>query len=225
VGLAVKEAAEDALQQMLSIAAQRLEADPEDMEVAEGQVRVKGSPDESIPLRRLASITSGFGAPHPPIFGKGSIAAHRQAPGFSAQVAEVEVDPETGEVSVLRWLTAQDVGFAVNPLSVEGQMQGATAHAIGIGLWEELLYDENGCLLNPHLLDYKMPTALDVPKIETLIVEVPSEDGPYGARGVGEPPIVPGAAVVANAIEDAIGVRLTEVPITPERILRALGKI
>lgn len=225
VGLAVKAAAEDAHQQMLSIAAQRLEADPEDMEIAEGEVRVKGSPDESIPLRRLASITTGFGAPHPPILGRGSIAAHRQAPGFSAQVAEVEVDPETGEVTVLRWTTAQDVGKAVNPLSVEGQMQGATAHAMGIGLWEELLYDENGCLLNPHLLDYKMPTAMDVPKIETLVVEVPSEDGPYGARGVGEPPIVPGAAVVANAVEDAIGVRVTEVPITPERILRAMGKV
>jgi CO/xanthine dehydrogenase Mo-binding subunit len=128
-------------------------------------------------------------------------------------------------VTLLRWAIAQDAGFAVNPLSVEGQMQGGATQGIGIGLWEEMVYDDQGRLLNPGLLDYRMPTAMDIPAIETKIVEVPSEDGPYGARGVGEPSIIPGAAAIANAIEDAIGVRVTEAPITPERILRALGKI
>ena len=126
---------------------------------------------------------------------------------------------------VLRHVTAQDVGFAVNPLSVEGQMEGGTVQGIGMGLYEEMVYDDQGRLLNPSLLDYRLPTAADVPKIESLIVEVPSEDGPYGAKGVGEPPVVPTSAAIANAVHDAIGVRITEIPITPERILRALGKV
>jgi CO/xanthine dehydrogenase Mo-binding subunit len=128
-------------------------------------------------------------------------------------------------VSVLRWATAQDVGRAINPLSVEGQMEGAVAQGLGWGLFEEMRFDEQGRLLNPSLLDSPMPTAADVPEIETIIVEVPSEEGPHGARGVGEPPMVAGPAAVANAIYDALGVRLSETPITPERILRALGKI
>ena len=186
---------------------------------------MKGSPDKSIPFRRLAGITTGFAAMYAPIVGRGAISARNQAPGFTAQVAEVEVDTDTGEVTLLRWSSAQDAGFAVNPLSVSGQIQGGTTQGIGIGLWEEMMYDEQGRLLNPGFLDYRMPTAMDVPDIETQIVEVPSEDGPYGARGIGEPSIVPGAAAIANAIADAIGVRVTEAPITPERILRALGKI
>ena len=225
VGRAVKAAAEDARQQMFKVAAERLEAKVEDLEAIGGEIRVKGSRERSLSFRRLAGITTGFAALHAPIIGRGSITARQQAPGFTAQIAEVEVDPETGEVTLLRWFSAQDAGFAVNPLSVEGQIQGGTTQGIGIGLWEEMLYDDQGRLLNPGLLDYRMPTALDVPEIETRIVEVPSEDGPYGARGVGEPSIIPGAAAIANAIEDALGVRVTEVPITPERILRAMEKI
>lgn len=225
VGRAVKAAAEDARQQMFAIAAERLEVNPEDLECAGCEIRVKGSPEKAIPLRRLAGITTGFGALYPPIIGRGSITARQQAPGFTAQVCEVEVDPETGVVSVLRWASAQDAGFAINPLSVAGQIQGGTTQGIGIALWEEMLYDDQGRLLNPSLLDYRMPTAMDVPDIDARIVEVPSDDGPYGARGVGEPSIIPGAAAIANAIEDALGVRVTEAPITPERVLRALGRI
>ncbi len=225
VGRAVKQAAEDARQQLFAIAAERLEANPDDLECSGAEVRVKGSPDKTLTFRRLAGISTGFAALYPPVVGRGTITARAQAPGFTAQACEVEVDEETGEVSVLRWATAQDAGFAVNPLSVEGQMQGGTTQGIGVGLWEEMVYDDQGRLLNPGLLDYRMPTAMDIPDIETRIVEVPSDDGPYGARGVGEPSIIPGAAAVANAIEDALGVRVTEAPITPERILRALGKL
>jgi len=225
VGRAVRDAAIDAREQLFAIAAERLEANPDDLESVDNEVRVKGSPDKSIPFRRLAGITTGFGALYPPVVGRGAITARQQAPGFTAQVAEVEVDEETGEVTLLRWSTAQDAGFAINPLSVAGQMQGGTTQGIGIGLWEEMIYDDQGHLLNDGLLDYRMPTALDVPNIETTIVEVPSEDGPYGARGVGEPSIIPGAAAIANAIEDAVGARVTEAPATPERILRALGKV
>ena len=225
VGRAVKAAAEDARQQLFNIAAERLEANPDDMESVDGEIRVKGSPDKSIPFRRLAGITTGFGALYPPVVGKGSITARKQAPGFTAQVAEVEVDEETGQVTLLNWGIVQDAGFAINPLSVAGQMQGGATQGIGIGLWEEMVYDDEGKLINDGLLDYRMPTALDVPNIATHIVEVPSEEGPYGARGVGEPSIIPGAAAISNAVEDAIGVRVTEAPITPERILRAMGKI
>jgi CO/xanthine dehydrogenase Mo-binding subunit len=96
---------------------------------------------------------------------------------------------------------------------------------MGIGLWEEYIYDDSGHVRNPGLLDYRMPTAADVPEIDTLIVEVPSEDGPYGARGVGEPPITAGSAAIANAIADAIGSRVPDMPATPERVLRAMGKL
>ncbi|MCH7617609.1 MAG: xanthine dehydrogenase family protein molybdopterin-binding subunit, partial [Chloroflexi bacterium] len=107
----------------------------------------------------------------------------------------------------------------------EGQMQGGASQGIGIALWEEMKYDEHGSLLNPNLLDYRLPTARDLPPIETIIVEVPSEEGPFGARIVGEPSIVAGAAAIGNAIDSAVGARLDEVPITPERLLRSMGKL
>src|SRR4029079_1834212 len=128
--------------------------------------------------------------------------ATKMAPGFTCQAAEVEVDPDTGDITVLRYAIAQDCGFAINPLSVEGQMQGGVSQGLGIALWEEMQYDKDGRLMNANLLDYRLPTARDPPPIETIIVEVPSEEVPYGARIVGEPSIVPGAAVIANAIAE-----------------------
>lgn len=225
VGRAVKLAAEDARQQILAIASQRLEVPAEELEMEDGVVRAKGQPEKQVTFAELGRLTTGFGARYAPIVGRGAITARRQAPGFSAQVAEVEVDPDTGEVTVLRYAVAQDVGFAINPKSVEGQMQGGAAQGLGIALSEEMVYDERGRLLNPNLLDYRLPTTRDVPPIEAIIVEVPSEEGPYGARIVGEPSIVPGPAAVANAVADAVGARIFEVPITPERVLRALGKL
>ncbi|HLB26772.1 MAG TPA: molybdopterin cofactor-binding domain-containing protein, partial [Dehalococcoidia bacterium] len=225
VGLAVKQAAEDARRQILDVAARRLECAAEELELADGEVRVKGSPDKSLPFRRLGRLTTNFAAPYPAIVGRGTITSRHQAPGFSVQAAELEVDPDSGEVTVLRYAVAQDAGFAINPLSVEGQMQGGASQGLGIALFEEMVYDDSGRVLNANLLDYRLPTTRDLPPIEAIIVEVPSEDGPYGARIVGEPSIVPGAATVANAIADALGARLHEVPATPERILKALGKL
>ena len=173
----------------------------------------------------LAGISSGFGATHSPVIGRGSVTSRKQAPGFTVQAAEVEVDTDTGEVTLKKFVIAQDCGFAVNPLNVAGQMQGGAVQGIGIGLWEEMIYDAQGHLRNPSLLDYRLPTAADLPEIETLIVEVPSEDGPYGARGIGEPPITAGIGALSNAIADAIGASVTHAPFTPERILRAMGKI
>ncbi|HLG50240.1 MAG TPA: molybdopterin cofactor-binding domain-containing protein, partial [Chloroflexota bacterium] len=116
----------------------------------------------------------------------------------------------------------QDVGKAINPTLVEGQMQGGSAQGIGIALSEELIYDAEGRLQNPSLLDYRLMTAIDLPPIETVIVEVPSPYGPFGAKGAGEPPIVPGPAALANAIRDAVGCDLTDLPMTPEKIVAAL---
>jgi len=225
VGRAVKLAAEDARQQILHIASQRLEVSPEELEMEDGVVRAKGQPEKQVTFRELGRWSTGFGGRYAPIVGRGAVAPRLQAPGFSAQAAEVEVDPDTGQVRVLRYVVAQDVGFAINPRSVEGQMQGGATQGLGLALFEEMVYDGQGRLLNPNLLDYRLPTTADVPPIETIIVEVPSEDGPYGARIVGEPSIVPVPAAIANAVADAIGARVFEAPITPERVLRALGKV
>jgi xanthine dehydrogenase molybdenum-binding subunit len=143
---------------------------------------------------------------------------------YAIQVAEVEVDPETGEVKVLDLTALQDVGFALNPLSVEGQIQGGAVQGLGYALSEEMKFDSNGRLMNPHLLDYKLPSILDVPKVKPVLIEEPisAAPTPYGAKGVGEPPIVPTAAAVANAIYDAIGVRVYSLPLTPEKVLKAI---
>ena len=225
VGRALREAAIDLRQQMFETTAERLEANPNDLELVDGEVRVKGSPDQALPLDQLANMTTGFGALYKPLVGRGAITARNQAPGFTTQLAEVEVDTDSGNVTLKRWVIVQDVGFAINPMSVEGQMEGGAAQGMGIGLWEEYIYDDSGHLQNAGLVDYRMPTAMDVPDIDSIIVEVPSDDGPYGARGVGEPSITAGGAAIANAIADAIGARVPEMPATPERVLRAMGKL
>jgi CO/xanthine dehydrogenase Mo-binding subunit len=225
VGRAVKAAAEDARRQILEIASSRLECAPDDLELADGEVRVKGSSERSVTLLRLGRLTTTFGAPFAAVVGRGTVRLGHSAPGFSAQAAEVEVNPETGEVTVHRFVVAQDVGFAINPASVSGQMQGGASQGLGLALSEEMLYDDEGHLLNANLLDYRVPTSRDLPPIEAIIVEVPSEEGPYGARMVGEPSIVPTAAAVCNAIANAAGTRLRQVPATPERVLKALGKL
>jgi CO/xanthine dehydrogenase Mo-binding subunit len=143
-------------------------------------------------------------------------------PGFSTQCVDVEVDPETGKVQILRYTIAQDVGKAIHPSYVEGQMQGGVAQGIGWALNEEYVYNDRGVLLNNSLLDYRMPTAYDLPMIETILVEVPNPGHPYGVRGVGEVNIVPPAGAIANAIYNAIGVRMAELPMSPAHILEAL---
>jgi xanthine dehydrogenase molybdenum-binding subunit len=141
---------------------------------------------------------------------------------FATHIADVEVDPETGKVDVIRYTAVQDAGTAIHPSYVEGQMQGGVAQGIGWALWEEYVYDEQGRLRNATLLDYRMPTALDVPLIETIIVEVPNPGHPYGVRGVGEVPIVPPPAAIANAIYDAVGVRFYELPMSPHKVCMAI---
>lgn len=225
VGQAVRLAAQDMLDQMYRIAADKLEASPGDLEAVDGKVRVKGSPEKNLGFELLATLTTSMGGGYSPIEGRGSAGSPPQAPGFTCQAAEVAVDPETGAVTIIDAVCAQDVGFAVNPMLVEGQIQGGVVQSLAIGFSEEMQFDDKGVLRNPSLLDYRMLTALDVPRVTTYLVEVPSSDPLYGVRGVGEPPIVAGAAAVANAIANAVGARVTQIPATAERILRALNKI
>jgi xanthine dehydrogenase molybdenum-binding subunit len=157
------------------------------------------------------------------VFGRGSTTVTVQSPGFAGQIAEVEVDPDTGKVTILRYVSIQDVGKAINPTLIEGQIQGGSAQGIGMGLTEELIYSKEGRLLNASLLDYRKLTAIDLPAIETILLEVPSPFGPFGAKGVGEPPIVPGPGAIASAIRDATGCDFTILPITPEKVVTALA--
>jgi CO/xanthine dehydrogenase Mo-binding subunit len=141
---------------------------------------------------------------------------------FATHIADVEVDPETGKVDVIRYTAVQDAGKAIHPSYVEGQMQGGAVQGIGWALWEEYVYDDQGRLRNATLLDYREPTCLDCPMIETIIVEVPNPGHPYGVRGVGEVPIVPPPAAIANAIYDAVGVRLRDLPMNPSKVCAAI---
>jgi len=143
-------------------------------------------------------------------------------PIFAGNIVDVEVDPETGKVAILRCTAFIDAGQAVHPSFVEGQMQGGTVQGIGWALHEEYAYTADGVMTNPTLLDYRMPTTVDVPMIDTVIVEVPNPRHPFGLRGVGEVPIIPPLAAIANAIYNAIGVRMTRLPMSPGAILEAL---
>ncbi len=222
VGAAVLQAAEDARRQTFEIAAAELEASVHDLELVDGKVTVRGMPDKGITLATIGKKGNLYMSKTPPVLGKANPAFTRQAPGFAAQLARLELDPDTGEVTLLDFVVVQDVGRAINPMGVEGQMQGGAVQSIGMALTEGLLFDDRGRLTNPSLLDYRKLTAADLPNLETIIVEVPAPAGPFGARGVGEPPIIPAPAAIANAIQNATGARLTELPMSPERIALAL---
>jgi CO/xanthine dehydrogenase Mo-binding subunit len=223
VGVAVMQAAQTARKQTLEIAARELEASVEDLEIVDGRVVVRGVPDKGVTLASIGKKGNLYMSKVEPVLGASHPAFSQQAPAFAAELARIEVDPDTGEVALHGFVVVQDAGRAINPLGVEGQMQGGAVQSLGIALTEALTWDDSGRLRNPSLLDYRKLTAADLPPIETIIVEVPSPAGPYGARGVGEPPIVPAPAALANAIHDAAGVRLTEVPMTPERIALAIA--
>ncbi len=222
VGAAVLEAAQDARAQLLEAAAGALEASAEDLDVAEGRVFVKGAPTRAVAIADIAAQSATFGGRLPPLHGRGRTAVRRASPGFAVHVARVKVDRGTGRVRPIGYLAVQDVGRALNPAMVEGQIRGGVAQSIGRALFEAMRHDAQGQLTSASFLDYAMPRAASVPDIQVALVEVPSEQGPFGAKGVGEPPAVPGAAAVANAIEDAVGARVTELPMHPEAVLRAI---
>ena len=174
---------------------------------------------EPLSLKAIAAKRAVTGGP---IGVESSINAGGQAPGFSTQFCDVEVDPETGAVKILRFVAAQDVGRAIHPKYCEGQIQGGVVQGIGWALNEEYIYDKQGRLSNAGFLDYRIPVASDLPMIEAIMVEVPNPNHPFGVKGVGEANIVPPMAAVANAIERATGTRMTELPMSPPRVLAAL---
>ena len=171
-------------------------------------------------MLRLCADKIGWGARRNDGHGIG-IACHFTFGGYAAHAFEVSMDGS--DLRVHRAVCVVDVGRVVNPLGVEGQMQGGAVQSLGIALTEGLMFDDSGRLTNPSLLDYRKLTAADLPNLETIIVEVPSPAGPFGARGVGEPPIVPAPAAIANAVHDAVGAHITELPLSPERIALALA--
>jgi CO/xanthine dehydrogenase Mo-binding subunit len=223
VGPAVANAAKDAVDQIKQIAAKKLEVAVDDLELAEGSVRVRGVPGSAITLKEIAELSMAMSGGNEPVLGRGGSGITQSAPGFAAHLAEVEVDELTGEVRVTNYVAAQDVGFAINPMSVEAQIHGGVAQGIGWALYEGIAYDADGQPDAASLMDYALPRSTMIPNIDVVLVEVASEAGPYGAKGIGEPPAIPGAAAVANAIRDASGARLTSIPIRAPKVLEALG--
>jgi CO/xanthine dehydrogenase Mo-binding subunit len=181
-------------------------------------------PDRLVALADLAKASMQFGAKYEPVFGRGASATIARSPAFAAHLTEVLVDPETGRVNVTSHLAVQDVGRAINPAAIEGQVHGGVVQGIGWALLERMPYDDHGQPLSATLMDYALPQSDQAPSIDTVIVEVPSDHGPFGAKGVGEPPVVGAAAAIANAIADATGYRPTNLPITSEAVCRALGR-
>jgi CO/xanthine dehydrogenase Mo-binding subunit len=221
VGPAVRQAAADARRQTLEVAAALLEASEEDLVLEGGRVHVRGAPARGLDLEQVARECTRFGARFAPIHGHGRHVSPGPAPMFTAHLCRVRVDRDTGRVAVLDYVAAQDVGRAINPPEVIGQVRGGVAQGIGRALLERLAYDGSGQPLVGTLMDYLLPTAGDVPPVQVELVEVPAPFGPFGARGVGEPPVVPVMAAVANAVADATGSApaALRAPLDPEAVL------
>ena len=216
-GWAAHEAALDIQRQLEERAAAIWECDRAQVSYDDGSLT--GPDGKSFTFAEICDQLPGTGGL---IQGKADVSPQTSGPAFACHVVDVEVDPETGKVDILRYTAAQDVGTAIHPSYVESQIQGGVSQGIGMALHEEYVYDETGTMANPTLLDYRMPTSFDIPMIDTILVEVPNPGHPYGVRGVGEIPIVPPLAAVANAIQDAMGVRVTRLPATPARLLAQL---
>ena len=216
---AAHQASQDVLSQLRERAAEKLKVSIDDVEYKQKRFWAKNDPQNEVSLTDLARESVAWGSG--PIIGKGSTTRMQPAHSYAAHVADVEIDPDTGKATILRYTCFQDVGKAINPQQVEGQIQGGAVQGIGWAMNEEYIFD-NGELKNASLLDYRCPVALDLPMIETVLTEVPASEGPYGLRGVGEVPIVPPGAALANAIYRATGKRLYELPMNPERVFWAM---
>ena len=223
-GMATVEAAREVIKEACKRAAKLWELPEDAVEYVGGAVRPAGpnaGKHTPMSLKDIAGIAGKTGGP---IAGYARINAHGAAPSFATHIADVEVDPDTGRVWVVRYTAIQDAGRAIHPSYVEGQYQGGVAQGIGWALNEEYIYGADGKLQNPGFLDYRVPVASDLPMIDTVIVEVPNPRHPYGVRGVGETPICPPMAAIANAVCNATGVRFTDLPMSPPKVLAALDE-
>ena len=222
-GTAVVNATKSAIKTLCERAAMIWGVDPEGVEWEDGYAKPAGSNVGEFKPLSLKEIAGKAAATGGPITASAGVNAGGQAPGFATQFCDVEVDPETGKVTILRFVAAQDVGRAIHPSYVEGQIHGGIVQGIGWALNEEYIYNSKGLLDNPGFLDYRCPVASDLPMLDAVLVEVPNPTHPYGAKGVGEVCICPPMAAIANAIEAATGKRLTELPMSPPKVLEALS--
>ena len=222
VGLATIKAARDAIRKMCSRAAKIWGIDEEAVEWVDGAAVPAGPNAGKFPPMTLAEIAAVSAETGGPIAGHYEVNADGAGVSFGVHLCDIEVDPETGATKVLRYTVFQDAGKAVHPSYVEGQMQGGAVQGIGWALNEEYIYGTDGRLQNAGFLDYRIPVASDLPMIDTVILEIPNPGHPYGVRGVGETGIVPPLAAIANAVSRAVGVRMTELPMSPPKLLKAL---
>ena len=220
-GMAVVEACRNIVVELRGRAAKMMGVDVDDVDWVDGAAVYTGSEGEKAPLP-MAAICAKAKRTGGPLTATGSLEAHGAGPGFAVHLCDVEVDPETGVVCIVRYTASQDAGTAIHPSYVEGQIQGGVAQGVGWALNEEYIYDSDGVMENPSFLDYRVPVASDLPMIDAIIVEVPNPAHPYGVRGVGETGIVPPIPAVANAIAHAIGHRLRDLPMSPIRVLEAI---
>jgi CO/xanthine dehydrogenase Mo-binding subunit len=233
-GNAVFQAASRVREVLLDRASKHFEEDPEDLDLAEGKAFIKHDPADSLPLSELAAMCAAEGMPlsNLALF-KAPFSAtldpdNLQGPifpdfTFGAHAVEVAVDTETGEITLLKSAACHDVGRAINPVAVEGQIQGGSAQGLGYALMEDVIVEE-GVIQTPSLSEYLIPTSRDIPTTQAIILESGTGVGPFGAKGIGEPSLTPAAPAVVNAVTDAIGVRIHELPLTPERVLAALDR-
>jgi CO/xanthine dehydrogenase Mo-binding subunit len=232
-GNGVLAAAGDAFKQLAEVAADMLEANPADIECRRGKFYVCGVPKKNLLFKEVAAQAT-FSRHGAPVVGTGFYEPPTVLPDpetkygnispaypFACQIAEVEVDPETGQVTVTNFVGAHDVGRAINPMATEGQIRGGVTQGLGWTLMENMAY-ENGKVINADFVDYIVPSALDVPEIQPILVEPIEPNGPYGAKGIGEPALNPTMAAITNAIYNATGIRIKELPVSPEKILSEL---
>ena len=221
-GYAAYEAAQDVVKQMIGRAAKLWDVDETNVQFVDGDFSSINGKEEQMSFRDLSARLGETGGP---VIGRATMNPAGAGGAFATHIVDVTVDEDTGKVEIVRYTATQDAGKAIHPSYVEGQIQGGVAQGVGWALNEEYIYNKEGTMTNASFLDYRMPTCLDLPMIDTVIVEVPNPGHPYGVRGVGEVPIVPPPAAIANAIYDAIGIRITELPMSPDRLLKAMGKI
>jgi CO/xanthine dehydrogenase Mo-binding subunit len=232
-GNATRLAAEKAKMTLFDVAAPMLGVKPNQLEAKDHKILVKGYPQRNVHIGDVANharVVTG----EPPIgsasFNPATVALDPETGQgkpfgtyvYATQIAEVDVDDETGEVEVLRVVASHDCGTAINPMLVEGQVEGGVSMGVGFALQEEILFNKDGVQVNPNLTNYIMPTSLDMPEVEVDIVDNYDPTGPFGAKGVGEPTLVPTAAAILNAIHNAVGVRITSLPATAEKVYKAI---
>jgi putative selenate reductase molybdopterin-binding subunit len=218
-GEAVKQAAEQVRCQLLEVAGQMLKTDPEALTINN---RIITAPNGQTVTVSQVALHSLYVENQQQIIGVASYKKDHSSPSFGAQGVEVEVDTETGAVRVLRTISAIDAGRIINPVIAEAQIEGGAAQALGYGICEEMAYDQNGALLTTNLSDYRIYSAPDMPRMETYIVETSEPSGPFDAREIAEIPIDAMAPAIANAVTDALGIPIRQIPLTPERVLRAV---